>query len=575
MYKTFTLILSFLCLAFLTQAQTDGQDFIVTGSGSSGSIGEITWSGANFSGAVTQSFCGDVVWGFAETLDTDTAMPIPGTSDSLCCTMPLLNPDEIAGNICMIRRGACFFADKIFYAQEAGAIAVIIVNHLDAGDPNEQILMGTGGDFGEMCTIPAIFASYATGETLIAALENDAPLNVCFDLPVFLRAVGAFAYSTPQSQIVPLNQISVQIVNRDTVVALDQEVSVAIENPSGDVTLLTETVDLPSNENVEVVFEEYLPTEMGTYSLSFENTHNEMLLTNEFEITDYTFAIDDGIVDGEMQDAVEGFTIGANFINDYGSYFRAGPNGGTATHVTFAIANPDSIYTGDPNNDVFNIIIWKAIPDGTGEVPATQNYDEMQFVGEGIYVLTGSETPNQLIDVALLSPLTLEPNGQYVVSVRWDAGDNLEPIAPAFVTAGTREFPSYSSTVYWSLDNTMFAAELHLEDGLPNRRNILIRLQLDGYVATIKETTLADDQFSIVPNITSDQINLNLDLDQIAKNSRVIISDTNGNRLLDEAIKNAQFETINYNVSNYPAGTYFLTFFTEKGMRTEKFVVIR
>jgi hypothetical protein len=74
------------------------------------------------------------------------------------------NPDELDQKIVLIRRGACTFVSKILKAQEAGALAVIMVNNV-AGEP-----ITMGGEGAEDIIIPSIMVSQADGETIIDAL---------------------------------------------------------------------------------------------------------------------------------------------------------------------------------------------------------------------------------------------------------------------------------------------------------------------------------------------------------------------------------------------------------------------
>ena len=81
-------------------------------------------------------------WGVTDL--NDPANAVLGTlalgHDSLACET-LINPLDIAGKIAVVYRGDCEFGAKAFNAQEAGAIAVVIINH--TGDPVE---MGGGVD---------------------------------------------------------------------------------------------------------------------------------------------------------------------------------------------------------------------------------------------------------------------------------------------------------------------------------------------------------------------------------------------------------------------------------------------
>jgi Zn-dependent M28 family amino/carboxypeptidase len=68
-----------------------------------------------------------------------------------------------AGNIALIQRGTCTFADKAANAEAAGAAAVIIFNQ--GNEPaREGLIVGTLGEF--VASIPVVGASFANGESL-------------------------------------------------------------------------------------------------------------------------------------------------------------------------------------------------------------------------------------------------------------------------------------------------------------------------------------------------------------------------------------------------------------------------
>jgi len=80
------------------------------------------------------------------------------------CTV-ITNPAEISGKVALIKRGACNFSLKVLNAQNAGAVAVVIVNNVDTGVIN----MGAGID-GLNTTLPAAFVSKDDGDALYSAL---------------------------------------------------------------------------------------------------------------------------------------------------------------------------------------------------------------------------------------------------------------------------------------------------------------------------------------------------------------------------------------------------------------------
>ncbi|MFT6689417.1 MAG: extracellular elastinolytic metalloproteinase [Saprospiraceae bacterium] len=91
------------------------------------------------------------------------------------CTA-LINGSEIAGKIAVIRRGDCDFTQKVQFAQDAGAIAVIMVNNV-VGNP--ILMAGTSTTI----TIPAIMIAKSIGDTIIDALNSNDTINVTLQAP--------------------------------------------------------------------------------------------------------------------------------------------------------------------------------------------------------------------------------------------------------------------------------------------------------------------------------------------------------------------------------------------------------
>jgi len=104
---------------------------------------------------------------------TDPANAVTGTlimgrdatvADTLGCA-PLINNSsatltDMTGNIAVIYRGDCQFGTKALNAQNAGAIAVVLINH--TGEPVGM----AGGDDGPNVTIPVIMISENAGTAL-------------------------------------------------------------------------------------------------------------------------------------------------------------------------------------------------------------------------------------------------------------------------------------------------------------------------------------------------------------------------------------------------------------------------
>ena len=102
-------------------------------------------------------------------IDAQLALAIDITADVLDACDPLSNTAFLDGKIAVIRRGECEFGSKVLAAENAGAVAVLMVNNV----PGDPITMGPGAE-GDAVTIPSIMLSQADGEAIIASLANNA-----------------------------------------------------------------------------------------------------------------------------------------------------------------------------------------------------------------------------------------------------------------------------------------------------------------------------------------------------------------------------------------------------------------
>ncbi|MBC3846046.1 T9SS-dependent M36 family metallopeptidase [Winogradskyella echinorum] len=94
-------------------------------------------------------------------LATDTGTDIYDACEGIT------NSAALNGNIAVIRRGTCEFGAKVLAAENAGAVAAIVVNN----EPGAAIVMGAGAQ-GDFVSIPSLMLPQAIGESLISALIN-------------------------------------------------------------------------------------------------------------------------------------------------------------------------------------------------------------------------------------------------------------------------------------------------------------------------------------------------------------------------------------------------------------------
>lgn len=103
-------------------------------------------------------------------------------ADTLAC-LAAANASELAGKIAFLYRGDCEFGRKSLNAQQAGAVAVLMVNNV----PGDPVGMG-GGAVGAQVTIPVVMVSNTDGAFLRPFVESG-------ELVVFMgNKTGLYGY---------------------------------------------------------------------------------------------------------------------------------------------------------------------------------------------------------------------------------------------------------------------------------------------------------------------------------------------------------------------------------------------
>jgi hypothetical protein len=98
-------------------------------------------------------------------ITAEIVMVSDGSNNPTLGCNTLVNANQLQGKIAMFDRGTCTFVSKVLNAQNAGAVAVIIVNNL----PNGVLQMGGTSN---NINIPVIMISLADGNTIKAQLPG-------------------------------------------------------------------------------------------------------------------------------------------------------------------------------------------------------------------------------------------------------------------------------------------------------------------------------------------------------------------------------------------------------------------
>ncbi len=109
-------------------------------------------------------------WGIPDlatvSVEADMVIARSAANDSLLCTAAF-NAAQVAGKIAVVYRGTCEFGIKALNAQNAGAVAVIVVNNV----PDAPINMAAGTN-GASVTIPVFMVTQAVGAQINSAVRS-------------------------------------------------------------------------------------------------------------------------------------------------------------------------------------------------------------------------------------------------------------------------------------------------------------------------------------------------------------------------------------------------------------------
>jgi hypothetical protein len=564
-----------LALPMLVKAQgTDGLGLVlkVTIDGVSFNVnqGACGYETATWGGTVTEQLCGLAQW----------AKDSNGNDSLACDPVP---SGQLTGKIAMIRRGACEFGLKALNAQQGGAIAAIVCNNVSAtaGDDCNAIPMGAGAN-GAQVTIPAIFLCRQVTNTIDAALNAGKPVEICFVLPNASSPFVSAAYATPKSQVDSIDLMSFVFYNRTLDTINGVTIKADITGPNGYSNSIETTWDgIPPGFDGLLFFDTYLPPAVvGKYDVVMSNnlyTESRDTLRRSFEVTDYTFAVDNLVINQAPFNNTS--FVAGNYVYQTGALYFTGSDGGTATYSSFGIGNIDSLYTGDPFADEIVILVYDADSDGDEVL----NFQSGGFadvaadvVGSGSYILTGDETLAELVhaplsDFVFGGPIVLKPNHPYYISLLYDGSANGSGRCPGFSASAGEDYLVYDGnalTTPLQMDN--------LYSGWGGA-TLVNRMQMSGFDPTsTKEPNVLDaSKFSITPNPGSEYVNLNLNLDQV--NSKVIVRILNaaGQLFRSENLTNFQSGQVRFDVNNMPSGHYLMWITTEEGSTVQKVAVCK
>lgn len=533
--------------------------------------GDCGFGYAAFGASVTEELCGELAWAYDI------------TPDSLVCDTVI---GDLTGKIAMVRRGTCNFSIKAYYAQQAGAVGVIVFNHYATATDNECTYTNmAAGTFAELVTIPVINLGRGASEFIDASLANG-PVEGCFLLPRFLEPSFPYHYQTPVTQVDTFGNIQVRYINRDAADQTDVVIKADISGPNGYTASISSTVPtVTPGEDIIVPMPAYLPPAViGKYDVVFSNNkYNESRdsLHGSFEISEYTYGMDNRVLDPQGVGTTNANFISGGFIRQEGALAITGPDGGIATHVSFSIANIDSVFVpgapaGSTVNDIL-VFVYDGDADGDNNSDISAGFDDLTQIGYGTYTMTGDEVDGEMISVEVTDvvsglPVELQGRHLYYSSLLYnglEAGYGRDIRFSNTLEEWTfLNFPSTPLMVGNGTALTLFSGWAGI--------TTINRLHLQGFqpaTSVKKPEQLAENQVVVTPNPANDFMRIDLDLNAVSDKVTLTLFDNIGRVAASQTTSNFQNGQLNFDVKSLPSGMYLLWVRTAEGMTMRKVAI--
>lgn len=321
----------------------------------------------------------------------------------------------------------------------------------------------------------------------------------------------------------------------------------------------------------------------GTYTLTYDNDDDmpeDNVQTFNFAISNNVFAKDNGPNSNVTPAADNNFSFGNCFYIDNTTVELDGETVDIiAQNMTFGISNADEL-AGVP----ISTFMYKW--DGDLNDDGTANVDEYELITFNFYTIEGTETDSQLITLPIDidgNDVILEEDSYYFLAVTYE--DNSGADQPCFLTC-SRDY-DYSAMNFRtdSLEAPRYGPFLDVGntgdyslvsfglDIVPTIRLILNELTVPS--SNAKEVLSDASTIEVRPNPTKDQVNFSIDLESQMNNVRVRILSATGSLINSWEYDNFQTANFEYDMRNYPSGTYYIHLSSDQGIKSERFILTK
>ena len=496
---------------------------------------------------------------------------------------------SLVGKIAVLYRGTCQFGYKAAVAENAGAVAVIIINHTGAA------IGMAGGDSGLAVTVPVIMISEQDGATLEAAITAGTITQAFIGnkFGIFADDLGSKKGDVLRarrfSNIAALSQnasefsvpVGAWVRNFGNQTKTGATLAATIDNGT---QIYNQSANIPTIVSGDSVWVS-LPTfsqssyPVGMYTMEYTITTNpnadgepsDNSIDASFMISDslYAYGRLDAVTNNPLSPA--GFRAGT-FTTDWEGCFAfqdANASRLKATGMTFTATTSS---TDSLNNEFVEARVYEWNDVFTDVTDAGLGFANLNQVDAAYYVY-GSDLQDSAVFVPYTTPIALLDNQRYLFclntgSLKIFAGYDSQVDYTSTQDDGTGTTTNGSHlqpSIPGSSDGTYFLNGFGLSDAGP----ISISIHMD--VVTSVEEAINEVNMITYPNPTANEINIPVGDRNGA--ATIEIFDIAGKLVISNAVTFNKYETLKVNVANISNGSYLGKMTFEDGT-TAKFNVV-
>ncbi|MBI5916268.1 MAG: T9SS type A sorting domain-containing protein [Bacteroidetes bacterium] len=591
--RIFTTLIAFLLLSYTAAAQ------VVLVNSPGGLAGSYDFSAAAFGADLTSGlWTADVAF-----VDDGSALPTQGCGAAI-------NGADLAGKIALIDRGTCEFGVKCLNAETAGAIAVVVFNSL----PNAglgTIVMGAGA-VGATVTLPAVMLSYDDGQIIRAAVAAGTvnmtignlqfPNDVRVTRESILNAVNGVMPADQAEALGYTVTPGAAVQNRGLNVATGVGVQATIEyTPFGGSTG-TPVYDeydvassLPVDSSVLIVLPDYTPTEgAGVYSLNYittldsaDDASTDNAVATEFMLSNNIYCKGRWDLTNNRPRTTNSYTISGGGNIEFLAGFEVPIGIGNKVDSIQFLVTTNAPSLGSLGASDINAFVYEW-DDLNGDDILTNN--EFSIVGFSPVEIQDTSATSEWVKTEVLDYLEFEPSyvipdddRRYFVGVRYEGAllvffgfdepyDQTIAVDSGFITRDI-DLPYIGVNAYNGLLPNVETGTF-LFTGV--RASVATALYINQVESPSVELTPSVVSINLLPNPVSTQLIAETELQTTTQSIEYTIRDAAGRLVLNtRRTVNGNYDKAEFDVSQFPAGQYFIVVRTDDVTKAKRFTVQR